>query len=142
MFRVPFAGAEEGDGADLMGAVSAFIANGAKAELPREVVETAKLHILDTLAAMVSGSQLIPGKRAMRYVRSQGGKAEARGAASSLMTSAVNAAFANGMMAHADETDDSHRATLVHPGAAIVRAARWRLRRCGRPTRMPGSTLR
>ena len=26
------------------------------------------------------------------------------------------------MMAHSDETDDSHRKTLVHPGAAIVPA--------------------
>src|SRR2546430_9771695 len=36
---------------------------------------------------------------------------------------AVNAALANGMLAHADETDDSHAPSLTHPGCGIVPAA-------------------
>ena len=102
--------------------LSTYISNGANAELPIEVIEMAKHHILDTLTAMVSGSTLIPGKSAMKYIQALGGKEEAQVAASKLVTSAINAAFANGMMAHSDETDDSHRKTLVHPGAAIVPA--------------------
>ena len=39
------------------------------------------------------------------------------------MTTAVNAALANGMLAHADETDDSHAPSLTHPGCGIVPAA-------------------
>jgi 2-methylcitrate dehydratase PrpD len=35
----------------------------------------------------------------------------------------VNAALANGMLAHADETDDSHAPSLTHPGCGIVPAA-------------------
>ena len=35
----------------------------------------------------------------------------------------INAALANGMLAHADETDDSHAPSLCHPGCAIVPAA-------------------
>src|SRR4029453_2604601 len=34
-----------------------------------------------------------------------------------------NAALANGMLAHADETDDSHAPSLTHPGCGIVPAA-------------------
>jgi 2-methylcitrate dehydratase PrpD len=35
----------------------------------------------------------------------------------------VNAALANGMLAHADETDDSHAPSQTHPGCGIVPAA-------------------
>jgi 2-methylcitrate dehydratase PrpD len=40
-----------------------------------------------------------------------------------MLTSCVNAAFANGMMAHADETDDSHTRSQSHPGCGTVPAA-------------------
>ena len=36
--------------------------------------------------------------------------------------SALNAALANGICAHADETDDTHPPTRAHPGASIVPA--------------------
>ena len=42
---------------------------------------------------------------------------------SEVVTTAVNAAMANAMLAHADETDDSHAPSLTHPGCAIVPAA-------------------
>jgi len=108
---------------DVISEVSAYIAGGTEAELPAEVTKKAKCHILDTLAAIVSGSHLIPGQLAMKYIKNQGGKKEAQVAASNVVTSAINAALANGMMAHADETDDSHTKTLVHAGSAIVPAA-------------------
>jgi len=40
-----------------------------------------------------------------------------------IRTTAVNAALANAMFAHADETDDFHPATKAHPGCAVVPAA-------------------
>ena len=108
---------------DMISEVSAYIARGTEAALPAEVTKKAKCHILDTLAAIVSGSRLIPGQLAMKYIRNQGGKKEAQVAASDVVTSASHAALANGMMAHADETDDSHTKALVHPGSAVVPAA-------------------
>jgi 2-methylcitrate dehydratase PrpD len=42
---------------------------------------------------------------------------------SNIITTAVNAALANGMLAHADETDDSHAPSLTHPGCGIISAA-------------------
>ncbi len=87
------------------------------------MVKKAKHHILDTLAAIVSGSKLKPGQFASNYVKNQAGVEEAQVAGSQILTSAVNAAFANGTMAHADETDDSNARSFTHPGCAIVPAA-------------------
>jgi 2-methylcitrate dehydratase PrpD len=43
--------------------------------------------------------------------------------ASSVVTSATDAALVNGVLAHSDETDDSHGPSQSHPGASIVPAA-------------------
>jgi 2-methylcitrate dehydratase PrpD len=56
-------------------------------------------------------------------VRSQGGTAEASVLTTDIRTTAVNAALANGMFAHADETDDFEPVTKAHPGSAVVPAA-------------------
>jgi 2-methylcitrate dehydratase PrpD len=104
-------------------ALSAYIASAGRRPLPDEVVEKAKHHLLDTLAAMISGSRLLPGRMAQRYIASQGGPREASVMASRLRVSVVNAALANGMLAHADETDDSHAPSRNHPGCAVIPAA-------------------
>jgi 2-methylcitrate dehydratase PrpD len=48
---------------------------------------------------------------------------EASVATTDILTSAVNAALANAMFGHADETDDFHPYTKAHPGCAVVPAA-------------------
>ena len=103
--------------------VSSYVASTGNARLPAEVVQKAKHHILDTLAAIVSGSKLKPGRLAKGYVRGQAGVKEAQVAGSRLVCSAIHAAFANAMMAHADETDDSNARARMHPGSSIVPAA-------------------
>jgi 2-methylcitrate dehydratase PrpD len=60
---------------------------------------------------------------AISYVKTLGGRPEAAVVGSRLVTSAVHAALANAMCAHADETDDSHAPSLTHPGCGIVSAA-------------------
>ena len=91
--------------------------------LPARVQERAKHHLLDTLAAMLSGSRLLPGRRAIDLARDQGGNAEACVIGSDIVTSATTAAMANGMHGHSDETDDTYYLALVHPGCSIVPAA-------------------
>jgi len=103
--------------------LSAYIAQALHKPLPSPVVEKTKHHLLDTIAAMLSGSRLLPGKEAISFVRSLGGAKEACVTGSRIVTTAANAALANGMLAHADETDDSHAASLTHPGCGIVPAA-------------------
>ena len=103
--------------------VSSYISRSGEAKLPKDVIEKTKHHILDTLAAVISGSTLKPGVLARRYVKGQGGVKEAQVAGSRIIASAINAAFVNGIMAHADETDDSHAKSFTHPGCAIIPAA-------------------
>ncbi|MBI2509190.1 MAG: MmgE/PrpD family protein [Betaproteobacteria bacterium] len=103
--------------------LSGYIAQAPRRALPAAVTERAKRHLLDTLAAMVSGSRLPPGRRAIEFARAQGGRPEACIIGSRIVTSAVNAALANGMHGHADETDDTYYLALVHPGCSIVPAA-------------------
>ena len=100
-----------------------YISNSPRKALPRDVVETTKHHVLDTIAAMVSGTKLLPGRMAVKYVKTLGGKREATVVGTRIVTSALNAALANGMLAHSDETDDSHAPSLTHPGCGIVSAA-------------------
>jgi 2-methylcitrate dehydratase PrpD len=103
--------------------LSEYIAKARRMELPDNVSIRARHHILDAIAAMVSGSVLPPGRLAIRYIQGQAGTQEARVIGSQLLTTAVNAALANGVMAHSDETDDSHAPSSTHPGCAIVPAA-------------------
>jgi 2-methylcitrate dehydratase PrpD len=90
--------------------------------LPVEVQERTKLHLLDTLAAMISGATLDAGRRAIDFVRLEGAAADATVIGGGFTATAADAAFANGMSGHADETDDSHPAGF-HPGCGIVAAA-------------------
>src|SRR5712691_9497406 len=107
----------------LMQQLSTYIAGALKKPLPPEIVERAKVHVVDTFSAMISGSRLLPGKKATAYVKSLGGKPEAGVTGTRIVTSAANAALANGMFGHADETDDTHPPTLTHPGTSVVPAA-------------------
>jgi len=107
----------------MMLGLSEYLASALKRPLPPEVIDRAKIHIVDTFAAMISGSRLLPGKRAIQYVKALGGKPEAGVVGTRIVTSATNAALANGMFGHADETDDTHPPTLTHPGTSVVPAA-------------------
>ena len=106
-----------------MSALSAYMSAAGTRALPAEAAEHAKHHLLDTLAAMISGSELPPGQAALRYIRAHAGKGAATIAGSALTAAPIDAALANGIMAHADETDDSHNASRSHPGCAVVPAA-------------------
>src|SRR5215510_14738476 len=103
--------------------LSEYIAGALVRALPDAVVEKARHHILDTLAAMVSGTELKPGRLAIGYAKAQVSTPEASVVGTRLRTAAGNAALANGMLAHADETDDSHAPSRTHPGCAVVPAA-------------------
>ena len=58
----------------VMQTLSDYMAAAASRALPDEATEHAKHHVLDTLAAMISGSELLPGQAAQRYIRAHGGK--------------------------------------------------------------------
>jgi len=107
----------------VIGTLSTYMSEAAHRALPEEAAEKTKHHILDTFAAMVSGSELAPGKVALQFARAHSGEKVATVAACDVLCGPIEAAMANGMLAHSDETDDSHAPSHTHPGCATVPAA-------------------
>jgi hypothetical protein len=63
---------------DIMNRLAQYILDAGGKPLPENVTEKGKHHILDTLAAMVSGSRLKAGVLATKFARTQGGTPEAQ----------------------------------------------------------------
>jgi len=107
----------------LITALSTYMSEAQGRALPDKVMQEAKHHILDTVAAMVSGSRLPPGRQAIQFARATGGQKIATVAGSQVLCGTIDAAFANGELAHSDESDDDYTAGGAHPGCAVVPAA-------------------
>jgi 2-methylcitrate dehydratase PrpD len=108
----------------VMERLSTYMSEASGRDPPAEVLEKTKQHLLDTLAAMLSGSRLPPGRAALQFSRAYGGgRNVATVAAADFLCGPIEAAFTNGMLAHSDETDDSHAPSQCHPGCAVVPAA-------------------
>src|SRR2546428_10924553 len=106
----------------VMTQLSVYMSDAGNRTLPGEVIEKAKHHIVDTFAAMISGAELPPGRAAIQFARAYGGDKVATVAASKVLCGPIEAALANGVLAHADETDDSWPGGW-HPGCNVVPAA-------------------
>jgi 2-methylcitrate dehydratase PrpD len=102
--------------------LSEYMSEARNAALPDAVIEQVKWHVLDTLAAIVSGSELEPGRAAIAFARAYGGEKVATVGGSDVLCGPIEAALANGVLAHADETDDSWPGGW-HPGCNVVPAA-------------------
>ncbi|HSU89236.1 MAG TPA: MmgE/PrpD family protein [Terriglobia bacterium] len=102
--------------------LSTYMSEARNNALPDPVIEKAKHHILDTFAAIISGAELTPGRSAIQFARAYGGEKVATVAASNVLCGPIEAALANGVLAHADETDDSWPSGW-HPGCNVVPAA-------------------
>jgi 2-methylcitrate dehydratase PrpD len=109
--------------ADITGQLARYMVAARENALPPAVLAACKQRILDTFAAMVSGSRLRPGLLATGYVRGLGGAPQASVIGTDFRTTEINAALANGMFAHAAETDDFEPDTKAHPGCSTVPAA-------------------
>jgi 2-methylcitrate dehydratase PrpD len=103
--------------------VARHAAGAAKRRLPAPVADRMKLHIIDTLAAIVSGSALEAGRAAQRYAAALGGNEIASILGTRMRLPLIEAALVNGMAAHADESDDSHEESQTHPGCGVVPSA-------------------
>src|SRR6266511_961438 len=71
--------------------LASYVAGALGRALPARVVEKTKHHLLDTIAAMVSGSPLLPGRSAISYARTLGGTRESSVIAAGFMTTAQQA---------------------------------------------------
>jgi 2-methylcitrate dehydratase PrpD len=107
----------------VMATLAAYMSQAGSRALPDAVVLDTKNHILDTLAAAISGSKLPPGIQALKFARTYGGQGGATIIASDFVAGPIEAAIINGALAHADETDDNYSAGGAHPGCAVIPAA-------------------
>jgi 2-methylcitrate dehydratase PrpD len=107
----------------IMTTLSTYMGEAAGRELPPDALEKTKHHLLDTVAAMVSGVELPPGQVALKFARAHDAEKTATVVGTNILCSAIDAALVNGMLAHSDETDDSHAPSHSHPGCAVVPAA-------------------
>lgn len=103
--------------------ISAFLAAAVNAPLDAAIIEKTKHHVVDTLAAIISGTALHVGVTALGATAAFAGPGEAGVFGRRQRYPAVAAAMFNAMLAHADETDDSHERAKIHPGCAIVPTA-------------------
>ena len=112
-----------GDGTSVIATLSTYMSEAATRDLPADVSEKTKHHVLDTLAAMVSGADLPPAQVAIKFARAHAAEKTATVVGTNIVCGAIEAALVNGMLAHSDETDDSHAPSHSHPGCAVVPAA-------------------
>lgn len=117
------AGGGKSEISPLTEALSTYISGALAQALPQEVAEKTGFHVLDTLAAILSGSRLRAGVLAGKYVAELDGAGPATVIGTRFSVPADQAALANGMAGHGDETDDSHLEGRFHPGCGIVPAA-------------------
>lgn len=96
------------------------------------VLEKTKHHVVDTVAAVISGTHLDVGRKALAACASFEGLPEATIFGRPGRYPAYWAAMFNAMLAHADETDDSHEGSKTHPGCGIVPTALAMAQRRGR----------
>jgi 2-methylcitrate dehydratase PrpD len=91
--------------------------------LPPDVMTATRHRMLDTLGADRVWGALEARRAAIRYVRAQGGTAEAIRLHHRHQDDGGECGAGARMFAHADETDDFEPVTKAHPGCSVVPAA-------------------
>lgn len=100
-----------------------FAANAAAGGLPAEVVTATKNNIFDTLSCAWAGSSARAVAEITGLVREWAGAPQADMFVFGGKFPAHHAAWANSVMAHARDYDDTHDAAILHAGISIVPAA-------------------
>ncbi|MGD2147182.1 MAG: MmgE/PrpD family protein [Anaerolineae bacterium] len=91
-------------------------------DYPHEVVERAKILILDSIGCMFGGCQTNLGEGILTPIRSMGGAEEATIVGGGVRVPTIQAAFVNGTTANALDYDDTLLG-IGHPGASVIPAA-------------------
>lgn len=99
-----------------------FIVSTPYESVPGEAVALAGVGILDCVGCMLQGATEPQGRIAVRIVEAMGGHPQASLIGSDHRSSAANAAFANGIFAHAIDYDDTYL-PLGHPTCTLLPVA-------------------
>ncbi|MGD8267908.1 MAG: MmgE/PrpD family protein [Desulfobacterales bacterium] len=97
-----------------------FTLNTHWGDLPAEVQHQAKRCLLDTLGALIAGSQTPVAEIMRKTAREQFNGDQATIMVSGERVSAAGAALANGFSGNALDIDDGYRPTKGHPGACAL----------------------
>ncbi len=93
------------------------------AQLPHEVVDKAKLCILDTLGCAIFGASLPPMQKVAALAAMDDCAPSAAVFGMPMRTGASQAALLNGTSAHAFQLDEIHLESTLHPGSLALPAA-------------------
>lgn len=100
-----------------------FVIETPAAAIPQEVLAGACDAVTDTIGVALAGTLEQGSELAARWVRELGARPQATVWGHDLDTSPAEAAFANGIFAHALDFDDSLPSLRGHPSATMVPAA-------------------
>ena len=99
-----------------------FVINTSVSDLPREAIDCARDALIDTIGCGLAGTPEEACRIVVRFLRDQGGNAQATVWGVGLATTVSDAAFANGVFSHALDFDDTHSNVHGHPSATLVSA--------------------
>jgi 2-methylcitrate dehydratase PrpD len=102
--------------------LGAFGARVDAAALPPAVVASVGHRMLDTIGLCLAATALPTSAAAIRMAGAWGGPAHATVVGGSVKLPAASAGFANGVLAHSLDFDDTHLPSVLHPSASIVPA--------------------
>ncbi|MBI4522900.1 MAG: MmgE/PrpD family protein [Deltaproteobacteria bacterium] len=88
--------------------------------IPREVVDKAKLVVLDTIGVALASSTMDFGQMVLDLARTLGGSEDSRLIGTPYRVAAANAALANGTLAHGLDYDDTLEEAIVHTGCCCA----------------------
>jgi 2-methylcitrate dehydratase PrpD len=97
-----------------------FVIDTKAADIPRPVLDRARDAIVDTLGVGLAGSKEDVSLIAMQWVREIGGRPQSSVWGTGIKAPVAEAAFANGIFAHALDFDDSLPTLRGHPSAPLV----------------------
>lgn len=103
--------------------LAAFASSLTFESLPKEVVEKAKLCILDTLGCCIFGNSLPSLEKLSAVVLADGSSPQSSVFGRAACTSPSSAALLNGTAAHAFQLDEIHIESTLHPGSLALPAA-------------------
>lgn len=97
--------------------LSTYIASSRFDDLPNDVIDKAKMCVLDSLGCALGGTTLEAGRILLNFVAEVGGKPESTLLPRGPKVPAVSAAYANSHLANLMDFDDTLKG---HPGACII----------------------
>lgn len=105
--------------------LSEFVVSASLKKFPDEVVNRARVILLDTIGSLLAASspRYSAGSRLLNYVRGQGGTPESLLIGTTERVGCVNAALYNGTLGYYCDIDAHHPGAILHAPAMVVPAA-------------------